>query len=878
MTNHEIQTTPREPRVGAKQETQTARWFIYFVTVTLGLAFSIIMVWIAWSNALDRNERDFSLQSISLEETINRNVRSANSITRSIVSYINANPDLTVQQFRVFVDVLLNEYAFIEGALYIPLQQGSRAGMESAGPDSAAALNQHIPKREDFQVMRNKIENGAGINQLIPELIEPLSATDSMITAIADSKLQTKNYWILGGVKDDQDSNKDGAPKRSALRGIAAILVKTGDLLDNTVPDSNLSITMFNDYSSINRRNQIYNFTVDQPGSLSVTSLTQEGVTQFPMYSVRLQMGKNVMWNEIEMDGIFIALIIGFGVTLLLVALVHAKDQQARELSERNIVIERKVEEQTKELALARDQALDASRIKSEFLASMSHEIRTPLNAIIGMSDLLSETTLTREQKKYIDVFRKAGDTLLALVNDILDLSKIEAHQLVLEYISFDLIEVIEESVEIYALKASEKGVELLTQIDADIKAIRKGDPSRLRQIILNLISNALKFTDHGEIVVSVEKDRESGDDNFLRFSVSDTGIGIPKKKLEAIFASFTQVDSSTTRKYGGTGLGLTISRSLTQMMDGRIWVESEEGQGSTFYFVIKLDVAKSQDAMPRRIMDLQGKRVLVVDDNTTNRMILNNQLSTCGALVEESENGKVALEVITRMAQEKQKFDVILVDCRMPVMDGFELIENMKTLKLDLNTVLMLSSSDLNENIERAKDLGIGGYLVKPIKRIELIQQLGYAVTEKKSAVISQGQEQVVAREVRPLNILLVEDNPDNRLLIRAYLKKLPYQLDEAENGQAAVDMFQKSDYDIVLMDVQMPVMDGHQATRLIRAWEAESARTPTPIISLTAHAIKEEIDKCLAAGCDTHLAKPVKKATLIETIQSYTSQTPAA
>jgi len=284
--------------------------------------------------------------------------------------------------------------------------------------------------------------------------------------------------------------------------------------------------------------------------------------------------------------------------------------------------------------------------------------------------------------------------------------------------------------------------------------------------------------------------------------------------------------------------------------------------------------VAGNQDALPKRVINLHGKRILVVDDNATNRLIINKQLSTCGAIVEEVQNGKLALDVVNKMVQENKYFDVILLDCRMPVMDGFEFIENMKLKNFDLNTILMLSSSDLNENIERAGNLGIGGYLVKPIKRAELIQQLGLTIKQDSAADVKEVQQQAEVHEIKPLHILLVEDNPDNRLLINAYLKKLPYQLDEAENGQIAVDKFQHSDYDIVLMDVQMPVMDGHQATRLIREWEAQNNRAATPIISLTAHAIKEEIDKCLAAGCNTHLSKPVKKATLIETIQAYTNK----
>ena len=634
---------------------------------------------------------------------------------------------------------------------------------------------------------------------------------------------------------------------------------------------------MFNDYIRLSSRQLLYDkkTQASTTDSWSVLFLNDAGVTQFPMYSIKFSISKDIHWQEVEKIAVYIALLIGIGMTLLLTALVRAKDQQATELRERNIVIERKVEEQTKQLALARDQALDASKIKSEFLASMSHEIRTPLNAIIGMAELLSETPLTNEQTNYIGVFRKAGDTLLSLVNDILDLSKIEAGQLVLEHISFNLIENIEESVEIYALKAAEQGIELLTSIDDDISPVRTGDPARLRQIVLNLISNALKFTDHGEIVVRIHKAQEKNDDNYLHFSVSDTGIGIPEKKLEAIFASFSQVDSSTTRKYGGTGLGLTISRKLTEKMDGKIWVESEEGKGSTFNFIIRLDVSEMPISTQKVTgsVDLQGKHILIVDDNATNLLILATQLSSRGAVVKQADSAQTALDILYGQSATQNSFDVILTDCHMPDMDGFDLIETMQAKGTDLNMIMMLSSADLNQHMSRADELGIGGYLIKPVKREALITQLGKVLSEtetvdRKQVVIDAEQDDIV-----PLKILLVEDNPDNRLLIRAYLKKLPYQLDEAENGQIAVEMFQQSDYDLVFMDVQMPVMDGHQATRITRAWEAEHARKSTPIIALTAHAIKEEIDKCMQAGCDTHLSKPVKKATILDTIKTYAS-----
>lgn len=859
-----------------QDEKQTALWFVYLVTISLGMAFTAILISIAWDNSLDQNKRVFSLESVSLKESVSRNVRAADNAINNLSAFLVANPAFTQRQFEIVVNSILNQHPFIEGVIYSPLIK--HVGHYVDADESETAV--HFPVR--YQIMRlgqeGRFTDGFDlfqVNDLKDAMVTMLSADKVVTAAFADKKTDHRNYWMFKSLRDKYflENNAEGSSEN--IQGLVALLVNTSKVLGMTASNSDLSVTMFNDYARLSRRQLLYNKRVDTSitDSWSVLSLNDEGVTQFPMYSVKFTIGKDIHWQEVEKVAVYIALLIGIGMTLLLVALVRAKDQQARELRERNIVIERKVEEQTKELALARDQALDASKVKSEFLASMSHEIRTPLNAIIGMAELLSETPLTSEQTNYIGVFRKAGDTLLSLVNDILDLSKIEAGQLVLEHISFNLIENIEESVEIYALKAAEKGIELLTSIDDDINPVRTGDPARLRQIVLNLISNALKFTAHGEIVVRIHKAQEMNDDNYLHFSVSDTGIGIPEKKLEAIFTSFSQVDSSTTRKYGGTGLGLTISRKLTEKMDGNIWAKSEEGKGSTFNFTIKLDV-DDMPVTPRKVtgnVDLQGKHILIVDDNATNLLILASQLNSRGAIVKQADSAQTALDILYGQSATQNSFDVILTDCHMPDMDGFELIETMKAKGTNLNMIMMLSSADLNQHMSRADELGIGGYLIKPIKREELILQLGKVLSEtetvdRKQVVIEAEQDDIV-----PLKILLVEDNPDNRLLIRAYLKKLPYQLDEAENGQIAVEMFQQADYDLVFMDVQMPVMDGHQATRTIRAWETEHARKPTPIIALTAHAIKEEIDKCMEAGCDTHLSKPVKKATVLDTIKSY-------
>ena len=449
---------------------------------------------------------------------------------------------------------------------------------------------------------------------------------------------------------------------------------------------------------------------------------------------------------------------------------------------------------------------------------------------------------------------------MLSLVNDILDLSKVEANQLVLEEIEFNLIGMAEESVEIYELKAAEKKVELTCWMDPAINSIRIGDPSRLRQIILNLISNALKFTEKGEIVINIEIESQQHDDQYsLRITVKDTGIGIPAEKLEAIFASFTQVDSSTTRKYGGTGLGLTISRSLVQMMGGKIWVESEINKGSSFIFTVNLpisdNVKKSDNSYSEK---LSGKNITVIDDNLTVLNVLEPYLRSRGATIRSFSNGHEFLSYIGE-TPDNSLIDLIVLDSKMPEIDGFQLAENLQKIGLTTPILFMLNPATLNENTEKPKKLGAETYITKPVRMSDLLQQMErLLIGGSVDNLMSQSTESTDIG--RPLDILLVDDNPDNRLLVSAYLKKLPYTLEEAENGEEAVSKFMSSNYDVVLMDVQMPVMDGREATRQIREWENQNGKVRTPIIALTAHAIKEEIDLCIEAGWDLHLSKPVK------------------
>lgn len=894
----------------------------YWFVIVVGMA-SLLLTLGAWRwLSLEQThsiETEFTLEADQRADGIKRQFSSETSVVKALLGYYRGAGAISRDQFKAFSKVYLTGLSSLDSVQWVPyVTSGERTAWEQRGTSETSQTFQvsdiganGLATRAGTRTQYFPIFYAESSQGSVTEILgfdwgsDPfaraaiLRARDSgVIDAAAHIKLpqmmdDEPRIAVFAPVYDGSPEELTIDQRRAQLKGFVVAVLRIGDVIQGAIdlmPRAGVDLYLLDSSAPPAQRVLL---SILAPGSRKKHRPGTGAEMAGGLYhSSSLVIGNSVFTLYTAATGAYsykrrttaptIALAGGLAVTLILViyliSLVNQRARTEQVVAERTAElrgVNARLEERTSqlvrseaELRAAKDKAEEATRAKSQFLANMSHEIRTPMNGVIGAAELLRDTTLTASQREYLYMVTQSAEALLHLINDILDFSKIEAGRLELEQVSFNLRDELADTLQSFAARATEKGIELACHVGLDVPDALEGDPHRLRQVIINLVGNALRFTDQGEVVVDIAVDGIEDQDVWLRLAVSDTGPGIPADKQQLIFEAFAQADTSFTRRYGGTGLGLTIASQLVQLMGGQLQLESTTGRGSVFHFTLPFTLSQVEPTgLPVEQPTLRGLPVLVVDDNDTNRRILDEMIRGWGLKPQTVDSGPKALAALRNAAGIGRPFRLVLLDMMMPDMDGFAVAREIaRGSEAERPAVIMLSSAHKDEMARRKQAVGISSFLLKPVRQSELLEAI-FAVL--KVTVADEASAPAPAPDHRtPLHVLLAEDNAVNQRLALRLLEKRGHRVKIVGNGALAIEALANDSFDVVLMDVQMPEMDGFQATAAIREQERATGKH-MPVIAMTAHAMRGDRERCLAAGMDDYISKPLRAEDFYQVVE---------